>query len=133
MRANITWHIKQDLDGVLHVLAGLPSRRLQPQNGGAAHGVGPDGIAQYLVPSSYGSDNLTNNEIGWKSELFDNRLQWNGAVYYDNWSNVQIEFFNPGVVGNIFYDTNGQDFLHQGNRDLVRGARHGRTDGAGRG
>jgi hypothetical protein len=27
---------------------------------------------------------------------------------------VQIEFFNPGVVGNIFYDTNGQDFLIKG-------------------
>jgi hypothetical protein len=35
-------------------------------------------------------------------------------VYRENWDNVQIEFFDPGVVGNIFYDTNGQNFLIKG-------------------
>ncbi len=113
VRANLTWHIRQDLMVYYTFSQGFRPGGFN-QNGGAAHGIGPDGVAQYLVPSSYGSDNLTNNEIGWKTELLDNRLQWNGAVYYDNWSNVQIEFFNPGVVGNIFYDTNGQDFLIKG-------------------
>jgi outer membrane receptor protein involved in Fe transport len=113
VRANLTWHIKQDLMVYYTFSQGFRPGGFN-QNGGAAHGVGPDGVAQYLVPGSYGSDNLTNNEIGWKTELLDHRLQWNGAVYYDNWSNVQIEFFNPGVVGNIFYDTNGQDFLIKG-------------------
>ena len=113
VRANLTWHIRQDL-----MLYYTFSQGFRPggfnQNGGAAHGIGADGVAQYLVPRSYTSDNLTNNEIGWKTELLDHRLQWNGAVYYDNWTNVQVEFFNPGVVGNIFYDTNGQDFLIKG-------------------
>ena len=113
VRANLTWHIRQDLMVYYTFSQGFRPGGFN-QNGGAAHGTGADGVAQYLVPSSYGSDNLTNNEIGWKTELLDNRLQWNGAVYYDNWSNVQIEFFNPGVVGNIFYDTNGQDFLIKG-------------------
>jgi hypothetical protein len=35
-------------------------------------------------------------------------------VYRENWDDVQIEFFNPGVVGNLFYDTNGQNFLIKG-------------------
>ena len=35
-------------------------------------------------------------------------------MYRENWDNVQIEFFDPGVVGNIFYDTNGQNFLIKG-------------------
>jgi outer membrane receptor protein involved in Fe transport len=113
VRANITWHIKPDLMVYYTFSQGFRPGGFN-QNGGAPHGLNADGVAQYLVPSSYGSDNLTNNEIGWKTELLDNRLQWNGAVYYDNWSNVQIEFFNPGVVGNIFYDTNGQDFLIKG-------------------
>ena len=43
-----------------------------------------------LIPRSYQSDKLTNNEIGWKTEFFDHRLQWNGAVYRENWDNVQI-------------------------------------------
>ena len=60
------------------------------------------------------SDKLTNNEIGWKTEFFDHRLQWNGAVYRENWDNVQVAFFDPGLVGNIFYNTNGQNFLIKG-------------------
>ncbi len=27
---------------------------------------------------------------------------------------MQVEFFDPGVTGNVFYDTNGQDFLIKG-------------------
>jgi len=57
---------------------------------------------------------LTNNEIGWKTELFNHRLQWNGAIYQENWDNAQVFFFDPGVVGNIFYDANGQNFLLKG-------------------
>jgi outer membrane receptor protein involved in Fe transport len=113
VRANVTWHVRPDLMVYYTFSQGFRPGGFN-QNGGALHGVGPDGVAQYMVPSSYTSDNLTNNEIGWKTEFFDHRLQWNGAVYYDNWTNVQIEFFNPGVVGNIFYDTNGQNFLIKG-------------------
>jgi iron complex outermembrane recepter protein len=66
------------------------------------------------VPRSYSSDKLTNNEIGWKTEFFDHRLQWNGAVYREEWDNAQVAFFDPGVTGNIFFDTNGQNFLIKG-------------------
>jgi outer membrane receptor protein involved in Fe transport len=113
VRANLTWHLRPDLMVYYTFSQGFRPGGFN-QNGGALHGIGPDGVAQYVVPRSYSSDNLTNNEIGWKTEFFDHRLQWNGAVYYDKWSNVQVEFFNPGVVGNIFYDTNGQDFLIKG-------------------
>ncbi len=113
VRANVTWHVRPDLMVYYTFSQGFRPGGFN-QNGGALHGIGPDGNAQYMVPRSYTSDNLTNNEIGWKTEFFDHRLQWNGAVYYDNWTNVQVEFFNPGVVGNIFYDTNGQDFLIKG-------------------
>jgi outer membrane receptor protein involved in Fe transport len=113
VRANLTWHLRPDLMVYYTFSQGFRPGGFN-QNGGAAHGIGPDGNAQYLVPRSYSSDNLTNNEIGWKTQFFENRLQWNGAVYYDKWSNVQVEFFNPGVVGNIFYDTNGQNFLIKG-------------------
>ena len=57
---------------------------------------------------------MTNNEIGWKTEFFNHRLQWNGAIYQENWDNVQVSFFNPGVTGNIFFDTNGQNFRIRG-------------------
>jgi hypothetical protein len=35
-------------------------------------------------------------------------------VYRENWDNVQVSFFDPGLVGNIFYDTNGQNFVIKG-------------------
>jgi outer membrane receptor protein involved in Fe transport len=90
------------------------------QNGSSPHAFTP-GLAptdpaspQYFIPKSYSSDKLTNNEIGWKTEFWDHRLQWNGAVYRENWNDVQVAFFDPGVVGNIFFNTNGQDFLIEG-------------------
>jgi outer membrane receptor protein involved in Fe transport len=90
------------------------------QNGGAPHAFAP-GIAptdpssaQYFIPKSYSSDKLTNNEIGWKTEFFEHRLQWNGALYREQWNNTQVAFFYPTVVGNIFFNTNGQDFVVKG-------------------
>jgi outer membrane receptor protein involved in Fe transport len=71
-------------------------------------------VDQYLLGSAYVSDKVTNNELGWKTEFWGHRLQWNGAIYQENWNNVQVPFFDPGVVGNIFYNTNGQNFRIRG-------------------
>jgi outer membrane receptor protein involved in Fe transport len=112
-RGNLTWHIMPDL-----MVYYTWSQGFRPggfnQNGGTNHAFGPDQQAQYILPQAYTSDKLTNNEIGWKAEFFNHRLQWNGAFYRENWDNVQVAFFDPGLVGNVFYDTNGQDFLLKG-------------------
>jgi iron complex outermembrane recepter protein len=125
-RGNLTWHITPDVmvyytfsqgfrPGGFNQNGGSPHAyvNLGPPAGGSPISGGPN-PPQYLIPRSYRSDDLTNNEIGWKTEFFAHRLLWNGAVYREKWNNVQIEFFNPGVVGNLFYDTNGQDFLIKG-------------------
>mgnify|MGYP003337869404 FL=1 len=108
-RANLTWHLSPDV-----MLYYTFSQGFRPggfnQNGGALHAYGPDGVPQYAVPSSYKSDKLDNNEIGWKAEFLNHRLQWNGALYKEKWNNVQIALFNPGLVGNVFYNSNGQNF-----------------------
>jgi outer membrane receptor protein involved in Fe transport len=112
-RANLSWHITPDV-----MLYYTWSQGFRPggfnQNGGTQHIYGTDGVDQYLIPRSYQSDKLTNNEVGWKTEFFDHRFQWNGAIYRENWNNVQISFFDPGLVGNLFYNTNGQNFLVKG-------------------
>jgi iron complex outermembrane receptor protein len=112
-RANVTWHVTPDV-----MLYYTYSQGFRPggfnQNGGSQHAYGPDGLPQFANPSSYQSDKLTNNEVGWKTELYNHRLQWNGALYQENWDNVQIAFFNPGVTGNIFFNTNGQNFRIRG-------------------
>ena len=112
-RGNITWHITPDLMVYYTYSQGFRPGGFN-QNGGTPHAYGTDGNYQYLIPSSYQSDKLTNNEIGWKTEFFEHRLQWNGAIYRENWDNVQVAFFDPGLVGNIFYNTNGQNFLVKG-------------------
>ena len=112
-RGNLTWHVTPDT-----MVYYTWSQGFRPggfnQNGGAPHAFTPDITPQYFIPKSYSSDSLTNNEIGWKTELLDHRLQWNGAIYRENWDNVQVAFFDPGVVGNIFFNTNGQNFLIKG-------------------
>jgi iron complex outermembrane receptor protein len=112
-RGNVTWHAMPNVMVYYTYSQGFRPGGFN-QNGGALHAPGTDGNPQYAVPSSYKSDQLTNNEIGWKTEFFDHRLQWNGAIYRENWDNVQVAFFDPGLVGNIFYNTNGQNFLIKG-------------------
>jgi iron complex outermembrane receptor protein len=112
-RGNLTWHVTPDTMVYYTYSQGFRPGGFN-QNGGTQHAPGPDGVPQYLVPSSYSSDKLTNNEIGWKTEFWDHRVQWNGAVYRENWDNVQVAFFDPGLIGNIFYNTNGQNFLIKG-------------------
>jgi iron complex outermembrane recepter protein len=113
-RGNITWHVTPDV-----LLYATWSQGFRPggfnRNGGPAAFIdGPDGKPQFAIPNEYHSDDLTNKEIGWKSEWFDHRFQWNGAVYQENWDNVQIGFFDPGETGNLSFGTNGQDFRIRG-------------------
>ena len=112
-RANLTWHVTPDI-----MLYYTYSQGFRPggfnQNSVHNYAHDGDGNLQYHPPKAYDSDKLTNNEIGWKTEFLNHRLQWNGALYQENWDNVQIEFFNPALTGNIFFDTNGQNFLIKG-------------------
>jgi len=112
-RGNLTWHVNSDVMVYYTYSQGFRPGGFN-QNGNSLHGFGTDGNQQYLLPNSYQSDKLTNNEIGWKTEFYNHRLQWNGAIYQENWDNVQVAFFDPGLVGNVFYDTNGQNFLIKG-------------------
>ena len=112
-RGNLTWHITRDIMVYYTYSQGFRPGGFN-QNGNSPHAFTPAIVPQYFIQSSYKSDKLTNNEIGWKTEFFDRRLQWNGAVYRENWDDVQVAFFDPGVVGNIFFNSNGQNFLVKG-------------------
>jgi outer membrane receptor protein involved in Fe transport len=111
-RANLTWHFLPD---ALAYYTWSQGFRPGAFNRSAACYV-PDanGIGQYCSPLAYTSDNLTNNELGWKTEFLGRRLQWNGAVYKEDWKNVQVSFFDPGVLGNIGFNTNGPDYRIRG-------------------
>ena len=118
-RANITWHVTPAAMVYYTYSQGFRPGGFN-QNGGSLHANGTDvdstgaAIKQIALPAAYQSDQLTNNEIGWKTEFLDHRLQWNGAIYRENWNNVQISFFDSGLLGNLFFDTNGQNFVIKG-------------------
>ena len=112
-RGNLTWHVTPDVMVYYTYSQGFRPGGFN-QNGNSPHAFTLGLVPQYFNPTSYSSDRLANNEIGWKTEFLNHRLQWNGAVYRENWDNVQVAFFNPGVTGNVFYNTNGQDFIIKG-------------------
>jgi iron complex outermembrane recepter protein len=46
----------------------------------------------------YQSDQLKNYEIGWKTQWFDERLRWNGALFWEDWNNFQFSYLGPNSV-----------------------------------
>jgi outer membrane receptor protein involved in Fe transport len=113
-RYNITWHATPDVLVYATYSQGFRPGGFNRQGGPPAYIPGPDGKPQFAIPNEYHSDDLTNKEIGWKTEFFDHRFQWNGAVYQEDWNNVQIGFFDPGETGNLAFGTNGQNFRIRG-------------------
>ena len=111
-RANLTWHILPDVLAYYTWSQGFRPGAFNRNFG--CYIPDAQGIKLYCSPLSFTSDNLTNNELGWKTELFDRRLQWNGAVYQEDWNNVQVAFFDPGVLGNVGFGTNGPNYRIRG-------------------
>lgn len=64
-----------------------------------SQGYRPGGVNRARVPGipKYVEDNIDNYEIGWKSKFADNRITFNGAIYYLIWSDVQFAFLDFAV------------------------------------
>ena len=67
----------------------------------------------WVAPLAYGPDTLINNELGWKTTWMDRRIQWNGAIYQEDWNNAQI---NVGATDVISYGVvlNGGNYRARG-------------------
>jgi outer membrane receptor protein involved in Fe transport len=68
----------------------------------------------FLTPIGFAPDVLTNNEVGFKTQWLNHRLQFNGTFYREDWKDVQIGLFDPGVLGNLTFTTNGPDYRVRG-------------------
>jgi iron complex outermembrane recepter protein len=111
-RANLTWHVFPDALVYYTWSQGFRPGAFNRSSG--CYIPDSQGVAQYCSPLAFVSDNLTNNELGWKTEFLDHRLQFNGAIYQENWDNVQIAFFDPGVLGNVGFGANGPNYRVRG-------------------
>jgi iron complex outermembrane receptor protein len=80
---------------------GLPWQAQAGQHGG------------YVVSVGFAPDSLTNNELGWKTRWMNQRIQWNGALYQENWNQTQSAVFGLGLVGQGVI-LNGGDYRVRG-------------------
>lgn len=110
-RANLTWHVAAEV-----LLYYTWSQGFRPggfNQASSCHALG-SAFNNFCTPLRYTSDALTNHEVGWKVQLLEQRLQWNGALYQEKWNNVQVDFFDPGQLGNLLFFTNGPDYRIRG-------------------
>lgn len=126
-KGTITWHITPDV-----MVYATWSQGYRPGNFNRKGGLilkGPDvytaanapdpskigaHIPQYEKPVAFAPDELTNKEFGWKTQFLNKRLQVNGSVYEEEWTNVQTALYNPLYFGNLTFGTNGPDFRVRG-------------------
>jgi outer membrane receptor protein involved in Fe transport len=111
-RANLTWHITPDAMVYATWSQGYRPGGFNRKSGTAL--LGTDGVKQYIKPLAFEPDNLTNKEIGFKTEFMNHRIQVNGSIYQEDWKKVQTGLFNPGVLGNLTLAVNGADYQVKG-------------------
>ncbi len=111
-RANLTWHVTPDIMTYYTWSQGFRPGGFNRAQAIIKSSSPLSGIWQ--PPIAYDPDTLTNNELGWKTEWFDHRLQFNGALYQENWDNVQLSIFDPSVTGNLVFTTNGPNYRVRG-------------------
>jgi iron complex outermembrane recepter protein len=125
-RANLTWHITPDVmayytfsqgfrpgsfnrtdsaDGLVFLKAEIPYC-----TGTTASGASCKTTYQYEKPAGVSSDNLINNEIGFKSEFLDHHLLIDASAYYMKWENEQLSLFEPAFFGNTTFNVQGPNF-----------------------
>jgi len=63
---------------------------------------GPDG---FTVPFALDTDDVTNYEIGWKTDLFGGQFRLNGSAFYVDIQNLQTTIFDPSIT-NLFFSDN---------------------------
>ncbi|MEL6567935.1 MAG: TonB-dependent receptor [Pseudomonadota bacterium] len=62
----------------------------------------------FTVPFAVDTDEVANYELGWKTELFDNSLRFNGSAFFVDVEGLQTTIFDPSIV-NLFFSDNAAD------------------------
>jgi iron complex outermembrane receptor protein len=63
-----------------------------------SEGYRPGGVQRNPAAGEFLSDFLTNIEAGWKTQWMDNRLQFNGAVFNEEWKDFQVSFTGDNAI-----------------------------------
>lgn len=66
---------------------------------------GADGPGDYTVPFALDTDDTTNYELGWKTDLLDGQLRFNGSLFFVDIEKLQTTIFDPSIT-NLFFSDN---------------------------
>ena len=78
----------------------------------------------FTIPYTYASDSVKNYEVGWKTQWANHSVQWNGAAYWIDWSNVPLAIYAPAISNSTFV-VNGPNARIKGiTTDLIWRATH---------
>ena len=66
---------------------------------------GAAGPGSYTVPFELDTDEVQNYELGWKLDLFEQQLRFNGNAFFVEVEGLQTTIFDPAIV-NLFFSDN---------------------------
>ncbi|MFT5578230.1 MAG: iron complex outermembrane receptor protein [Paraglaciecola psychrophila] len=69
---------------------------------------GGKGNDVYTVPFGIDTDDVTNYEMGWKVDMLDGLLRFNGSVFFVEVERMQTGIFDPSIA-NLFFVSNAAD------------------------
>lgn len=69
---------------------------------------GVEGPGDFTVPFELDTDTIDNFELGWKLDLLDNSLRFNGNAFFADIGELQTTIFDPRIV-NLFFSDNAAD------------------------
>ena len=106
-KINLAFHLSYDVsDDILIYASATEGYRI-----GGLNNISPFLQNNPGFPETFQSDSLWNYELGWNTSWFDNRVTFNGAVFYIDWTDVQVD--------QVF---NGFGFTANGGEASSRGA-----------
>jgi outer membrane receptor protein involved in Fe transport len=111
-KLNISWKIADDV-----LVYATYSEGFRPGGFNRGQDIVPTSsplYGKFTIPLYYSPDTLKNKEIGWKTSWLNHHLQFDGAVYQEDWLNVQLAIFDPGLYGNQIFTANGPDYRVRG-------------------
>ena len=68
-------------------------------------GITPASLPNYTTPYAIDTDEVKNYELGWKLDLFDQQLRFNGNAFFVEIEGLQTTIFDPEIT-NLFFSDN---------------------------
>jgi len=104
LKGNIAWTPTDDL-----LLYFTYAEGFRPGGFNRGGGIPSANPAFPTVSTFYDTDDTQSYELGWKTQFFGNSVQFNGAMYWVEWTDMQVSRFDPQNVSILTFIENSAD------------------------